>query len=333
MMERQAAHEEALRRRIEEIVAGIVGPGKARVQVTAEMDFSRTTTESVRFDPDGQVVRSTQTRSNNADSQNTQGDPNVSVGSQVPGGSGAGAGAGDQSRETETSADETVNYEISQTKETSVKDGGVVKRLSVAVAVDGIWTPGADGAAPAYAARPEEEMAKIESLVRAGMGFDEKRGDALQVVNVAFAQGAMGGEGTVAEEGGFLGLSGSDIMRLIELAVIAVVTLLAILLFFRPLMKRLFEQATGAPAAGTPLLTGPGAAALATPAPGQAAIAGPAIAGALPAPEKSATEAMIDIARIDGQVRESSVKKVGELVNHHPEEAVSIMRQWLHESA
>lgn len=324
--ERQAAFEERVRAQVEDIVASIAGPGKARVQVSADMDFTRTTRESVTYDPDGQVLRSTQTRSNSQDSQNTESQENVSVGGNLPDGESAGGGT-DQSRETEQGSETTENFEISNTKEVQVVEGGELKRLSVAVAVDGNWVTPEGGGAAAYQARSEEDMQKIATLVRSAIGFSETRGDTLEVVNVQFAQAAA--ESLPPEESGFMGLTGPMILRLVEILILALVTLMAILLIFRPLIKRLLEQsAPGLAPAGA--IAGPGGTVIAgaLPAPGQAATADQAmIAG-----PKSETESMIDIAKIEGQVRESSVKKVGEIVNAHPEEAMSIMRAWLHES-
>ena len=325
---RKASYEERVRRQVEGIVASIVGPGRARVEVNADLDSNRRVRESVKYDPDGQVIRSTTSRTSNADATNQAGTDAVSVSSNLPGEDDPAAGGTDTSREVNAQTDETTNYEISSEKVTETQDGGAVKRLSVAVAVDGVWTTSAEGAR-SYQARSDEDMQKIEALVRSTIGFDETRGDTLQVVNVQFAQEEA--QALTPEEEPFLGLGMPEIMKLIELAVLVIVALLAILLVFRPLISRLLAPINVAP--GMPQLAGPAGAAL-----GSAAAAGmPAIAGqagmtALPAP-RGEIEQMIDIAQVDGQVSASSVKKVGEIVVKHPEEAVSIMRQWLHESA
>ena len=332
---RKAAYEERIRRQVESIVAATVGAGRARVEVSADLDFNRRIRETTTYDPDGQVVRSTQTRTSNADATNTQGADAVSVGGNLPieaGTSSASGGGSDASRETNTQTDETTNYEIGTTKETETQEGGAVKRLSVAVAVDGVWTTTPEGART-YQPRSDEDMKKIEALVRTAVGFDEKRGDTLQVSNVQFAQEEP--ETLTPEEEPFLGLGKADIMKLIELGVMALIALLAIFLVFRPLMTRL--RAPISIAGGMPQLAGPDGAAMvagpdgapvpALPGPGGGSM--PALAG----PRGNDIEKMIDIAQVDGQVSASSVKKVGEIVQRHPEEAVSIMRQWLHESA
>jgi flagellar M-ring protein FliF len=319
---REAAYEERIRRQVESIVASIAGPGRARVEVSAEMDFSRRTKESTTYNPDGQVVRSTQSRSSNADATNSEGQDAVTVGNNLPDAQ-QSAGGTDSSREVNTQADETVNYEISNVKETEVQEGGTVKRLSVAVAVDGTWTTSAEGAR-SYQARSDEDMQKIEALVRSAIGFTEQRGDALQVVNVQFAQ--EDAQELTPEEEPFLGLGKADIMKLIELGVLMLVALLAILLVFRPLMNKLLSPIMIP--GGQPQLAGPAGAM------GNPALAGPEGGlAALPSPTLTNTERMLDIAQVDGQVSASSIKRAGEIVSKHPEEAVSIMRQWLHDSA
>lgn len=323
---RKASYEERVRRQVEGIVASIVGPGRTRVEVNADLDSNRRVRESVKYDPDGQVVRSTTSRSSNADATNKDGADAVSVSTNLPGEETPNADGNSSSREVNAQTDETTNYEISSEKITETQDGGAVKRMSVAVAVDGVWTTSAEGAR-SYQPRSDEDMKKIEALVRSTVGFDETRGDTLQVVNVQFAQEEA--QALTPEEEPFLGLGKADIMKLIELGVLVLVALLAILMVFRPLIKRLLAPIE---VAGMPQLAGPAGAALGPAALGGAPqIAGPA--GSVPAlPGPGVAEQMIDIAQVDGQVSASSVKKVGEIVMKHPEEAVSIMRQWLHET-
>ena len=186
--ERQAAFEDRIRTQVESIISGIVGPGRARVQVTADMDFNRITRATETFDPDGQVVRSTQTTQATSNDQNNRGQQGVTVTNSLPAGAqsgGAAPAAGSTS--TDNKAEETINYEISKTTSTEVQEGGRVKKLSVAVAVDGSYTTAADGK-KTYQPRAAPEMQQIEQLVRSAIGFDEKRGDQLKVVNLPFNQ-------------------------------------------------------------------------------------------------------------------------------------------------
>jgi flagellar M-ring protein FliF len=130
-----------------------------------------------------------------------------------------------------------------------------------------------------------------------------------------------------------MGFDKNDIMRGAEIAVMGVVAILMMLFIVRPLLKGALSGGGGPMA----MLGGPGVARLATSSDGQPLqiTVDPSTGQpmALPAPGADGIEAKIDIARIEGQVKASSVKRVAEFVDKHPEESVSIIRSWLHESA
>jgi flagellar M-ring protein FliF len=314
--------EDRLRQRVESIVASVVGPGHVHVQVTADVSYTHTSETSETFDPDSKVVRSTQTVESNNSDTNGGGAAAVSVGSALPGAAPPAAPDGTKSNATRT--EETTNYEINKAVKTSTVDGGTVKRLSVAVVVDG--TPGAGGASKP---RSPAEMKQISDLVKSAIGFDPKRGDIVQVDNLAFAHIDMGD--TVPAPTPLLGLDGADWFKIIEAAILSITALLIGFFVARPLIARMFSPlsvSSGAAHSGSPVmghLASPHGAAAdqaqQTGADGQPL--------AVPAPQRS----MIDISQIEGQVRESSIKKVGEVVNAHPEEALAIIRTWLHEPA
>ena len=134
LQERTVAHERRLRDRIEAIVSEVVGPGRARVQVSAELDFNRVTQMSEQFDPEGQVVRSSQARE---EATRTAGGPQggVTAGNQLP--ESTAESEQENSRESTSTSEETTNYEISKTQRTEVVEAGRIKRISVAVLVDG----------------------------------------------------------------------------------------------------------------------------------------------------------------------------------------------------
>src|SRR5262249_36765032 len=153
------------------------------VDVHAEMNFDRVTTNSESYDPDGQVVRSTQTDKSTDDSGTST--EAVSVTSNLPGGQTAPTPG--NSKQTKSSRNqETVNYEISKTVKSPVSEQGTVQRLSVPVLVDGASTVGADGK-KTYQPRSPDELKQLTALVRTAVGYDEKRGDTVEVVNLPFA--------------------------------------------------------------------------------------------------------------------------------------------------
>nr|WP_231378988.1 flagellar basal-body MS-ring/collar protein FliF [Brevundimonas sp. BAL450] len=317
---RRTEMEAAMTARIRDLVEGVVGVGAARVQVSAEIDTSRQTTQEQRYDPDGQVVRSTSTSASNA--QDNQAQPDGVVGAQqnIPGGEdpammAVGSTSGDQS--------EITNYEISNTTTTTVREPGQLQRVSVAVAVDGVLTPPAGGEGePTYTPRSEEDMERIEALVRSAMGFSEDRGDQVSVINVRFNRDTpvIGGTDAGAP---LMNFTKNDIMRGVELLILLVTGLLLIFFVLRPLLKTARgEGGRGVTALQTMAMGGEPAMAGALPSGGGNA--------ALPAPN-SDMDQRIDIARIEGQVKASSVKKVAEFVDKHPEESVSILRTWVQE--
>ncbi len=320
--------EDRLRQRIESIVASVVGDGHVRVQVTADMNFNHTSTTSETYDPDSKVVRSTQTVEQNATDTNGNSTGAVSVSSSLPNAQQSGS-SGDQTKSDSARTEETTNYEISKTVKTSTVDGGDIKRLSVAVVVDGQTATDASGK-DRYTPRTPQEMAQIQSLVKSAMGFDSSRGDQVQVSNMQFAR-IDGGLGTPAPTP-LLGLDGADWFKIIEAAILSITALLIGFFVARPLIQRMFS-----PLRLTTMVEGPAGIAGALPAPdgtpGAAALAAPAGAGSPTALALQNKATTIDISGIDGQVRESAIRKVGEVVQAHPDEALALIRTWLHQPA
>lgn len=318
--------EDRLRQRIESMVASLVGPGHVRVQVAADMNYNHTSETAEIYDPDSKVVRSTQTVEQNATDAAGGTNGAVSVASALPGGQQASQGNGnDNTKSNSTRTEETTNYEISKTVRTSTQDGGQIKKLSVAVAVDGVLSAAAGGK-DGYKPRSAQEMQQIDSLVKSAIGYDKSRGDVVQVVNMPFAKVDLGPSTPAATP--FLGLDSSDWFKIIEVAILSLTALLIGFFVVRPLIGRMFAPN---PVAGGQFMLAPQQVPGQLPAPAQQTQPGGTVlpsasAGALPAPES-----MIDISRIEGQVRESSIRKVGEVVQAHPEEALAILRSWLHQ--
>ena len=323
--EKKLAYEQRTTRVIEDLLSRSLGFGKVRAEVTADLDFDRITTSSEIFDPESQVIRSTQTVEDNNESTDRDALDPVTVANNLPTGNSSSSESAATSRTKGARTEETINYEISKTVKSHVRESGQVRRLSVAVLVDGLYAPGADGT-PVYSPRSREEMAQIETLVRSAIGFDAVRGDTVEVINMRFATP----DAEFADAGAtFLGMAKEDLFRIAEMIVLAIVAILVILLVIRPLMAKAFERGddNAAEEEAERLLTDQTAA--------QAQLMGPgALAQDLALEDAQAgeeLEQMIDINRVEGRVRASSLRKVGEIVDKHPEEAVSIIRSWLYQ--
>jgi flagellar M-ring protein FliF len=320
--ERTQAYEKRLRQQVEGIVSSVVGPGHSRVQVNADFDFNRITETSDKFDPDGRVLRSSQTREESSSTVNNS--QQVTVGNELPGANQRGqqqqqqpaadTTPRDQSRKTE----EIANYEISRTSRTEVIEGGRVNRLSVAVLVDGTYGKNDKGDIT-YQPRSKEELDQIATLVRSAIGFNQKRGDQVDVVNLRFAEAPTL---TIPEPSGWfdaMHFTKDDIMRAIEMVVMGILSLVVLLFVVRPLVRRIVTPEEPKAAGGAEL------------APGMAGVLPASDIDGAKAGEPSVAAKMIDIAQIQGEVHAQSVKKVGELADKNPEEAVAIIRHWLHE--
>ncbi|WP_354247343.1 flagellar basal-body MS-ring/collar protein FliF [Bradyrhizobium sp. LA2.1] len=311
--ERRTAFEKRMRKQVEDIVSSVVGSGRARVQLSADFDFNKITQTSDKFDPEGRVLRSSQTREESSLTADNNGQ--VTVNNELPGNQqNSGPTAKDQSKKTE----ETNNYEISRTTKTEVTEAGRVNRISVAVLVDGIYSKNDKGEL-AYTDRTKEQLDRIATLVRSAIGFDQKRGDQVEVVNLRFADAPS--TAPIAEPSGFLGMlqfTKDDVMYFVELGVMMLLGLVVLFLVIRPLVKRILASEEVA-AAISGALAGPVASEETAPA-GQALLPGGAASA-------------IDVATIQGQVHAQSVHRVGELAERNPNETVAIIRQWLTEPA
>ena len=310
--ERRASYEKRMRDQVEQIVSSVVGSGRARVQLSADFDYNKITQTSDKFDPEGRVLRSSQSREESTATANAN-DGQVTVNNELPGNQ-AGGATGSTPKDQSKKSEEINNYEISRVTKTEVTEAGRVNRISVAVLVDGSYNKNDKGEI-VYAERPKEELDRIATLVRSAIGFDQKRGDQVEIVNLKFAD--VPSMIPVSEAKGFMGMfqfTKDDIMYFIELGVMSLLGLIVLLMVVRPLLKRVLAAD---PAAAKPS---------ALPAP---------IEAAAPANVQIAHAAtsMIDVAQVQGQVHAQSVHRVGELAERNPTETASIIRQWLTEPA
>jgi flagellar M-ring protein FliF len=315
--ERRAGFEKRMRNQVEAIVSSVVGAGRARVQLSADFDYNKITQTSDKFDPEGRVLRSSQTREESSATADNGGQ--VSVNNELPGNQNKDTAtpARDQSKKSE----ETNNYEISRTTKTEVTEAGRVNRISVAVLVDGSYTKN-DKGEMVYQERSKEQLDRIAALVRSAIGFDQKRGDQVEVVNLKFAEAPA--IPVVAEPAGLLGMlqfTKDDVMYVIELGVMMLLSLVVLFMVIRPLVRRILaSEEIASLTRDTPALTDDSGQAAG--APGQSLI-----------PGTNTTAQLIDVAQVQGQVHAQSVHRVGELAERNPNETATIVRQWLSEPA
>ena len=321
-----------LARAVEDMLEKTLGPGRVRAEASVRMDFDKVNETKEQFDPEQQVTRSTQTV--NSTSKTTEANQAVTAQNNLPNADAGAPGNGSQ----EGRQEETTNYEIGKTVRTLIRQQPRIDRISLAVMVDGTVQPGADGK-PVWQPRSAEDMDRITNLVKSAIGFDEKRGDQVNVVSMRFVADNV----VAADSGGLLGLhlEKPDFMHLAQTALFGVIGLLALLLVLRPMVARLtalapggFALADGTGGAGMmsgrgiPSVSAPtGMAALPPPGPLANALTG-LTSGALAAAQLE-DESMISLNQIEGQMRASSLRKLTDIVGKHPDETLTIMRGWM----
>lgn len=322
--------EDRLSREIENILTARVGAGNARVHVNVELTTQREVIVEHSFNPDQQVVRSTETKTEDQTDQGEQG--NVGVENNIPA---ALADPDGGSTSNRSEADEIVQYEIGNTRREIVREAGEVRRMTVAVLVNGIYA--VEESAVNYSERTPEEMDRLADLVKSAVGFQETRGDTISVDSMRFMDYSMD-LGSPIEQ--------SLVERLTESAVPIIRGLLALLIVglvmilgVRPLLKRLSEPTAIAPDSETPLPLPEGEAPLAAPQ----QIAQPPGAMASPAPPvpMSPSQPMqpptydadgveyIEKQGIRGNLHKRKVDNIQRLADDKPEEVLRVLRSWL----
>ena len=223
-----------------------------------------------------------------------------------------------------------MNYEISKTTKTEIVEGGRIKRLSVAVLVDGLYQKAPDGKLK-YAHRSAEEIEKITALVRSAVGFDKERGDQIHVANLRFADREP--EPVADEAGaGMFDLSKADYFHVAELAVVGLVSLLVLLFVVRPLVRRIVTPDENRSLNDLTLdLTEEARAQLPGPDAGRADAGTPD--PKLLVETASATTEALKTAKMIGEAQAGAIREVGEVVHNNPDEAVNIVRNWIQQTA
>lgn len=301
--------ERKMTKSVEEMMEKAVGQGKAKARVNIEMDFDQVVTNEEIYDPDSQVARSMQTITESGMSNETQSP--VTVSQNIPNGDTATPNNGLVSQNAKT--EETVNYEISKTIRNKVKNTGEIKRLTVAVMVDGVYEKDADGKM-VYRARTPEEMEQLKALVKSAVGFDANRGDMVEVENIRFAN--ISPEVDKVQEILIMGFTKSELMRIAEGLGVAIVAILVILLVIRPLINNAFDNASQSGSNAKLLGENPDDDNL--------------LLSNFLNENDGDMDNLVNLNKVDGRVKVSSLKKISDTIEKNPEAAVSIIRSWLY---
>lgn len=218
-----AARAEQIRGNVERLLEARVGPGRAVVEVAVDLVTESEQLSERRIDPQGRVAAATETET--VSGSETRAGGEVTVASNLPDGD-AGEGAGDRSQSEESR--ERVEYALSETLREVTRAPGDIRRIGVAVLVDGERITAEDGT-QTWQPRSEEELAALRELVASAAGIDEARGDVLTVKTLEFSPVDFGeAEGT-----------SDPLFDLTRLAIVAALVLVALIALFvlRPALR------------------------------------------------------------------------------------------------
>ena len=302
--------EQQMTERLQLLLDKSLGLGKARAQVYLEMDFDQVVTNEEIYDPDGQVVRSE--ASSSGTSATTDQNAPVTVAQNIPNGDNVLEGEGSYTQSTNDES--TVNYEISKIVRNKIKNNGTISRMTAAVIVDGIYERDSEGKI-VYRPRTEEEMRKLNDLVKSAVGYNPDRGDMVEVKNLRFAREDLKPE--KVEEILILGFTKAEVIRIAEGIGVALVAILVILLVIRPLINNAFDVSNKG--SDIRLL-------------GENAEEDNLLLSNFLNDETDNQTEMVNLDKIDGRVKASSVKRINEIVEKNPDAAVNIIRGWLYQN-
>ena len=299
----QRNYEHRLQGTIEELLENSLGAGNAKVQVSADINFDRVITNSETFDPDSRVPRSVQTTEEKENSTDRE-PKDVTVANNLPDATPKKASE-PTSQSNSEKTEEVTNFEISKVTKNHVQEGNTINRISVAVLVDGVYQLDDKTKKKTYEPRSAAELKQIESLVKSSIGFNEKRGDKVEVVNMPFSK-----EFEVEEPEKPFAWVKRDFDSILKTLVIGAVAIMVILLVIRPLVNRAFEIAPADEAEGLAILSSGG--------PDVNAMLGKADVEDNP---------FADVVSI--KTGPAAIKKVGEIALANPEETLAVLRSWM----
>ncbi|MDP5083142.1 MAG: flagellar basal-body MS-ring/collar protein FliF [Rickettsiaceae bacterium] len=307
----RVAAENRLKNVIESLLTRSVGAGKVKAQVALEMNFDRVVTNSEVYDPDGAVVRSTQSLDERDQTPvSSAGGTDASVANNIPGGGDSGDGS--LNFAISEKSDQTTNYEISKIIKNHISESGVVTKMSIGILVDGHYKMNQETGESEYTERSQADLDKIANLIKVAIGFDDDRNDRIEVINMRFSSEL---DGIGEDDSDWLK---EELPNLFQTLIFAIVVLLVLITVIRPIALKAFEiRKTGEEDSGV-LESNIG-------------VDGMPIIG-------SSVNALVGIPS-EGEAPEVSVNKVdplfriNEIADSSPQDLVNVLRKWLNEES
>ena len=300
----QNSVEQSLKHKLESLLEKTVGMGKVKVNVAADINFEQKVTNSELYDPEFSAVRSSKVTSDQEKENANSGA--VGVAGNLPDANVQGGG----DERSRASTNELTNFEVSKTITNKIAEVGKIKKLSIAILIDGSYV--LEKGEIKYVPRTEEELENIKTLSVSALGVDQSRGDIIEVLNMQFSEDFAI---KPKPEKAFAALQ-EELNNIIRIAVISIVFLLILLLVVRPLLMRSMEVQRSVEVEE-----------------GNMNAVMSSIENEVSQAKKAVAELSDqDILQLPETDKKYSLmlKQINEMVDTHPEETLAIIRNWLY---
>ncbi|KAF8818691.1 flagellar basal-body MS-ring/collar protein FliF [Rickettsia endosymbiont of Cardiosporidium cionae] len=315
-------HETRLKNNIEELLGNILGYDKVKANVSVEMNFDKIVTNSEIYDPDGFVIRSNQT-TDEREQNPSQGSKasDISVSNNLPGSDSSQSSNKNSSLSITEKSDQQTNYEISKTIKNHIIEPGSIVKISVGVLIDGTYQSNSQTKELKYTPRTEEEVRKIENLVKATVGFSNEREDKIEVINMQFLNSDL-----MQEDDNKYWVDKYQIPKLLQNIIILIIIMLMFIFIIKPLIIRPLEKEKKLRNIGLF---------------GSNSSTGSNISGDVEKKTNVDTELQdsgvssqspekINSNTTEGKQLVGIRQKINDIVSNNPEELVNIIRRWIH---
>lgn len=326
-------YESRLKYQLEDILERSLGIGKVRVNVSVDMDFNHFSENSEKYDPNGKVTRSEQLSDEKTDESSSENQMTIEKEIKEE----ESEKNTERSKNNSSKKQQTKNYEISKTVKSLIKNPGEIKQISVAVLVDGSYKINETTKQEEYIARSDSDIEKISALVKSAIGFKKERNDKVEVVNMRFHQETF----DMNEESKqfIYGFKKDSVLAIFDKITIGTILLFIIIVVIKPIIQNALKIKTLDPESIDDIMQFTDNFELVKQGSKMTDVKNNHLNNS-GNPENSKwkdgpddIEEKINIEKIDGMIKKSSVQGISELIDKYPDRSVVVLREWINENS
>lgn len=318
-------YETRVQSQLENLLEKSLGYGKVHVSVNVDMDFNQLSENSEVFDPESRVTRSEHISDEKADETEKESQMTIEREIQEEGTD----KTSEQSKNNSSKSERIKNYEISKVIKSIIKNPGDIRQISVAVLVDGTYTPNSENK-QVYTPRSEEEISKIETIVKSAIGFRKERNDKVEVVNMQFSKNEFEEE-TLTPDKFVYGFKKDAVLSLLDKLVIGIILMFVIAVIVRPLLEKVVKV-VGYKDVDIESLMNFNSDFSMIGEDGKIKVVDPAVEKEkLLKQQEEDEQSRIDVEKIENIIERSSLNGINEIVDKHLNRSIVVLREWMYE--